>query len=77
MDIFYLTDLEAGGFWQDFADRHPIEATRFNKEYGKYIINIDVESHEKAEEGTHMPPKDCCYINENRCPWEAYVDEWE
>ena len=76
-NIIYLTDLEDGNFWQDFANRFPEEASKFNKEYGKYIVGVDVENHEEAEEGTHMPPEDCCYINENRCPWEDYEDEWE
>ena len=29
-NIIYLTDLEEGDFWQDFANRFPEEAKRFN-----------------------------------------------
>ena len=76
-NIIYLTDLEEGDFWQDFANRFPEEAKSFNKEYGKHIVGVHLESHDKAEEGTYEPPVDDCYIHENGCPWEAYEDEWD
>ena len=76
-NIIYLTDLEDGDFFAGLCQSFSKKQRGFHQEYGDYIVDVDVESHDKAEEGTYMPPQDCCYINENGCPWEAYEDEWE